>query len=102
MVDCLLAFQLVAETGLSGDLQPYGGQRGHTCGDGCRVGAAVVMRKIVSCVLCGEGWRSPQSKLSGSEALDQYHRAAALRTSPERRWRGSGFFFRCGFGRNPP
>ena len=85
MVDCLLAFQLVAETGLSGDLQPYGGQRGHTCGDGCRVGAAVVMRKIVSCVLCGEGWRSPQSKLSGAEAFDQHHRSAALRTSPERR-----------------
>jgi hypothetical protein len=28
MVDCLLAFQLVAETGLSGDLPPYGGNAG--------------------------------------------------------------------------
>jgi hypothetical protein len=70
MVDCLWESQLAAETGLSGDLQPSGGQRWHTYGDGCRVGAAIVMRKIVSCVLCGEGWRSPQSKLPESEAFD--------------------------------
>ena len=86
MTDCLLTSQRVAETSLSGDLQQYGGQRGHTCSDGFRADAVVVMRKIVSCVLSGEGWRSPQSKLSRSEAFDQYHRAAALRTSPERRW----------------
>jgi hypothetical protein len=70
MVDCLWTSQRTAGTGLSADVQRYGGQRGHTCSDGCRADAAVVMRKIVSCVLSGEDWRSPQSKLPGSEAFD--------------------------------
>src|ERR1039458_10535516 len=52
------------------------------------------MRKIVSCVLCDEYRRSPQSKLSGVETFDQDHRAAALGTSPERPWRGGGFLDR--------
>ncbi len=55
------------------------------------------MRKIVSCVLCGEGWRRPQSKLSGAEAFDQDHRATALRTSPELSWRRANFFFMTRF-----
>src|ERR1039458_7175739 len=67
VVDRHWVAQLAAGTGLSGDLLAYARSRGHTCGDGVGAGAAVVMRKIVSCVLCDEYRRSPQSKLSGVE-----------------------------------
>ena len=42
------AFRLVVGTCISGVSQPYGGQRGHTCGDSGGTRAEAVMSKIES------------------------------------------------------
>ena len=90
-VDCLWTSQLLVETGLSGELRAQGRYRGNTSGDGFLVGAEVVIRKIVSWVLGDEDWGRPQSEFEGGEAFDEYHRAAALWTTPKRTRRGSSF-----------
>src|SRR5580700_438177 len=74
---------------------------------------------VLNCAKRGESWSAgwwivfghlnwppkpvfAETKLPGSEAFDQYHRAAALRTGPERRSRGSDFFFRSGLAATRP
>jgi hypothetical protein len=75
--DCRQASQPVFVTGLSGASQLGGRRRRHTCSGDVRVGADVVMRKIVSWLLREGNRRRPQSKFNGAEPFDEHHRAPA-------------------------
>ena len=59
------------------------------------------MRKIMSRLMGDRSWWGSQSELDVAESFDEHHWPTAMRTSPKRPWRRTGFSFGSGFGRNP-